>query len=171
MNVNNLRRRINALLYFFIFALFISGLTAIPLQFELGFLNQLLGVGTWVEGISPGLAFWITQVWQGLTDSYRAYPFLQYGTDWLAFAHFVIAIAFFWVVKDPVRNIAVIEFAMAACVLVIPAALIFGELRQIPFFWRLIDTSFGFFGIIPLWLCRKYILQLGASHIALTQVA
>jgi len=102
MNVNNLRRRINALLYFFIFALFISGLTAIPLQFELGFLNQLLGVGTWVEGISPGLAFWITQVWQGLTDSYRAYPFLQYGTDWLAFAHFVIAIAFFWVVKDPV---------------------------------------------------------------------
>jgi len=41
-------------------------------------------------------------------------------------------------------------------VLVIPFAFVFGGLRGIPFWWRLIDCSFGLFGFIPLWLCRKY---------------
>ena len=39
--------------------------------------------------------------------------------------------------------------------LVVPWALVFGPLRGIPFFWRLIDCSFGVFGIVPLWLCRR----------------
>jgi hypothetical protein len=162
MSIEVLDKRIKFLLYFFILGLVISGVTAIPLQWELGLLNRLMGEGTRTAQLFPSLAFWITQVWQGLTVSYQAYPFLQYGTDWLAFAHIVIAIAFLWVVNDPVRNIAIIEFAMVACVLVIPAAIIFGELRGIPFFWRLIDTSFGIFGLIPLWFCRKYINQLDA---------
>ena len=88
---------------------------------------------------------------------------MQYGTDWLAFAHFVIAIAFIWVLRDPVKNLAVIEFAMVACALVIPAAFIFGELRGIPIFWRIIDSLFGIIGIIPLWISRKYIRQLSMS--------
>lgn len=164
MAMIELRTRINYLLYFFIFALFISGLTAIPLQWELSLLNQLLGQGTWMAGILPGLSEWITRVWLGLTDSYQTYPFLQYGTDWLAFAHFVIAIAFIWVLRDPTKNIAVIEFAMVACILVIPAAFIFGELRGIPIFWRIIDSLFGIIGILPLWLCRRYILRLPSSQ-------
>jgi hypothetical protein len=28
--------------------------------------------------------------------------------------------------------------------------------RGIPFWWRLIDCSFGIFGTIPLWLCLKW---------------
>ena len=160
MRSMELRARINYLLYFFIFALFISGLTAIPLQWELGLLNRLFGQGTWLQVILPGLSEWITRVWQGLTDTYRSYPFMQYGTDWLAFAHFVIAIAFIWVLRDPVKNLAVIEFAMVACALVNPAAFIFGELRGIPIFWRIIDSLFGIIGIIPLWISRKYIRQL-----------
>jgi len=44
----------------------------------------------------------------------------------------------------------VIQFGMIACVLVIPAALIFDALRGLPFFWGLIDCSFGVIGIIPL---------------------
>ena len=163
MRSMELRARINYLLYFFIFALFISGLTAIPLQWELGLLNRLFGQGTWLQVILPGLSEWITRVWQGLTDTYRSYPFMQYGTDWLAFAHFVIAIAFIWVLRDPVKNLAVIEFAMVACALVIPAAFIFGELRGIPIFWRIIDSLFGIIGIIPLWISRKYIRQLSMS--------
>lgn len=162
MSSTMLARRIKLLLYFFIFALFISGLTAIPLQWELGLLNRFLGEGTWVQGIFPGLAEWITRVWSGLTVSYQNYPFLQYGTDWLAFAHFVIAISFIWVLRDPVRNMAIIEFAMAACILVVPTALVFGGLRGIPIFWRVIDSSFGIVGIIPLWLCRQYILKLSS---------
>jgi len=88
---------------------------------------------------------------------------MAYGTDWLAFAHLVIAVAFWGPLKDPVRNIWVIEFGMIACVLVIPLALIAGPIRGIPFFWQLVDCSFGVFGIIPLWLCRRDILRLEAA--------
>jgi len=45
-------------------------------------------------------------------------------------------------------------------VLVIPFAFVFGGLRGIPFWWRLIDCSFGVFGFIPLWLCRLYSKEL-----------
>ena len=38
-------------------------------------------------------------------------------------------------------------------------ALIFGPIRGIPLFWRLIDCSFGLFGAIPLWLARGTIRQ------------
>ena len=44
--------------------------------------------------------------------------------------------------------------------LVVPFALIMGGIRGIPFGWRLIDCSFGIFGITPLWFCRKYIREL-----------
>jgi hypothetical protein len=43
-----------------------------------------------------------------------------------------------------------------AFVLVTPYVLVFGSLRGIPFWWRLIDCSFGVFGFIPLWFCRKW---------------
>jgi hypothetical protein len=62
----------------------------------------------------------------------------------------VIAIAFLGPLKDPVKNIWVVEFGMIACVLVIPLALICGAIRDIPLYWRLIDCSFGVFGLIPL---------------------
>jgi hypothetical protein len=44
--------------------------------------------------------------------------------------------------------------------LVIPYALGFGALRGIPFWWRLIDCSYGVFGAIPLWYCRQWSLEL-----------
>lgn len=49
---------------------------------------------------------------------------------------------------------------MIACALVIPLAVICGPIRGIPIYWRLIDCSFGVFGIIPLWLCRNYVVRL-----------
>jgi hypothetical protein len=52
------------------------------------------------------------------------------------------------------------EFAMIACVLVVPCALIYSPLRGIADFWRAIDRSFGVVGIVPLWLARRYTLQL-----------
>jgi hypothetical protein len=83
-----------------------------------------------------------------------------YGTDWLAFAHIVIAIAFIGPLRDPVKNVWVVQFGMIACVLVIPTALICGQIRGVPFYWRLIDCSFGVIGIIPLWLSRCCIQRL-----------
>ena len=81
------------------------------------------------------------------------YPFLAYGYDWLAFAHFVLAILFIGPLKDPVRNKWVIEFGMIACLLIIPFAFIAGHLRGIPLGWRLIDCAFGVVGLTPLGIC------------------
>ena len=57
--------------------------------------------------------------------------------------------------RDPVRNRWVIDFGIIACLLIIPYALVFGGIRGIPVWWRLIDCSFGLFGLIPLWLARR----------------
>src|SRR5437870_13113633 len=82
------------------------------------------------------------------------------SSDLLAFGHFVIAIAFIGPLRNPVKNIWVVEFGMIACVLVVPFALVMGGVRGIPFGWRLVDCSFGVFGIIPLWFCRQQIKHL-----------
>lgn len=112
----------------------------------------------------PALAQWISRVAQGLDDADRHAPFLFYGMDWLAFAHLVIAVAFWGPVRDPVKNIWVVEFGLIACVLVLPLALICGPLRGIPFFWRILDCSFGVFGFLPLWLVRRDILRLSQQE-------
>ncbi len=123
-----------------------------PLTWESGLLDRMVGQGTWMQAIWPAMADWISYVHAGISSSY---PFLQYGTDWLAFAHVVITIAFVGVLRDPLRNQWVIELGMIACVLIVPTALIFGPVRGIPFFWRLIDCSFGVLGLVPLgWVWR-----------------
>jgi hypothetical protein len=56
----------------------------------------------------------MNRVHAGVSETYRLYPFIAYGTDWLAFAHIVIAVAFWGPLKNPVRNVWVIEFGMIA---------------------------------------------------------
>ena len=137
MSAQSQLRRIRAVTLFFIVALLVSGMTAIPLIPELDWLLGILGN-------EPGaLTLWLSEVREALVASDASYPFLAYGTDWLAFGHFVIALAFAEAWRDPVRNLAMYRFGMAACLLVIPYALIFGSLRGIPFFWRLVDCGFG----------------------------
>ena len=130
-------------------------------MWELRLLNLWFGEGTTVGATFPGLAHWLFYVREGLNTADRGYPFLAYGTDWLAFAHLVIAVAFIGPLKDPVRNIWVVEFGIIACLSVIPLALICGHVRGIPFLWRLIDCSFGVIGLIPLLIVRWQILNLG----------
>jgi hypothetical protein len=161
MALSTLHKQVKAWLIFFIVGLLISGLTAFPLEWELSLLNQFITNPTLpVAAVWPALADWLTFIYEGLRETYRQYPFMAYGTDWLAFAHIVIAIAFIGPVRDPVKNIWVLEFGMIACIAVIPMALIAGSIRSIPFFWQLIDCSFGVIGIVPLWLCRNTILKI-----------
>ena len=148
--------RIRLLLCIFILGLVCSGMTAIPLETELKLLTQ------WSGGES-GLAQWLLKIRDALVETNAKYPFIAYGTDWLAFAHFVIAIAFIGPLRDPVKNIWVVEFGMIACALVVPFALVMGDVRGIPFGWRLIDCSFGVLGIIPLWFCRRLIKRLAEA--------
>jgi len=155
--------RARLLLALFALALIASGLTAIPLEWETGLLTRWAGVA---DGASPdacsGLAWWLATVRAGIVETGARHPFMAYGTDWLAFAHVVLGILFLGAIRDPGRNVWVLTFGLIACALVIPWALVFGAVRGIPFVWRLIDCSFGVFGFIPLWLCRRYAVELTA---------
>lgn len=147
-----LLRKIRLLLLVVIIGLVVSGATALPLETELKLLAD------WVGADAPNnsaFAEWIGRVRDGVIETNAKYPFLAYGTDWLAFAHFVIAIAFIGPLRDPVRNIWVIDFGIIACLLIIPYAFVFGHIRGIPLWWRLIDCSFGVIGLIPLLFARR----------------
>ena len=129
--------------------LVVSGITAFPLDVELAFAAELLqriGAAAWV----PGVAEWVQRVDEALRETYQEHPFIAYGTDWLAFAHLVIALAFIGPYRDPVRNVWVTQWGMLACLGVVPLALIAGSIRGIPLGWQLIDMSFGIIGIVPL---------------------
>ena len=164
MTSTALQRRIRGLLWIFIFGLVISGATAIPLETEINLLTRIIGANDNTSLEQSGLPRWLAQVRNGLVATNARYPFIAYGTDWLAFAHFVIAVAFIGPLRDPVKNIWVVEFGMIACALVVPFALVMGSVRGIPFGWRLIDCSFGILGIIPLWFCRRLIKQLAQAN-------
>ena len=132
----------------FIVGLVLSGLTAYPLLWELNLLAKWLGA---IDGeASSSLTRWIMRVREGLERTYQRDPFIAYGTDWLAFGHLIIALFFIAPWIDPRRYIAVLWVGVAACVLVIPNALICGAIREIPMGWRLIDCAFGVIGVIPL---------------------
>ena len=154
--MNNEKHIIRNWLRFFIFSLFISGLTAMPVEQELYYLVQHFPF----EGSIKGF---LEEILLGIKRTAQDYPFLFYGYDWLAFAHFVLAILFIGPLRDPVKNKWVIEFGIIACVLIIPFALIAGHFRGIPFWWRVIDCSFGLVGLIPLTICLKNIHKLEAE--------
>jgi hypothetical protein len=136
------------LLCFFITSLFLSGLTAIPIDAELSFLLRFFS-------LESNMHLWLSRVLVAYRETNTAHPFLLYGYDWLAFAHFILAILFIGPYRDPVKNIWVIQFGLIACVLIFPLAFIAGSFRGIPLGWRLIDCSFGVIGVIPLWICYR----------------
>ncbi len=154
-------RLIRGITLFYIVALFFWGVTAFPLESEMKILCQVMGVST---DTSPdnyeGLKKWIATINEGLSNTNRDYPFMAYGTDWLAFSHLVIAVAFIGLYVKPIRNKWIVYFGMIACVGIIPLAMICGPIRGIPFYWRLIDCSFCLFGLIPLYLLHIYINRL-----------
>lgn len=149
-----LQKRIKNLIILFIIGLVLSGVTAFPIETELSWFNAH---NSWMP---ERLQNWISQVYFAVKDMNNKYPYLSYGTDWLAFAHIVIAVAFIGPLRDPVKNIWVIQFGMIACIMVFPLAFIAGPIRGIPFYWQLIDCSFGVFGFVLLYWCYRNIVKL-----------
>jgi hypothetical protein len=45
----------------------------------------------------------------------------------------------------------------------VPSALIFGIVREILFFWTLIDSLFGHLGLIPLVIARRWVGRLPST--------
>jgi hypothetical protein len=153
-----LKRRIRVCIWIIIAGLVLSGLTAFPLETELKFIRNHLSV-------SSTFYDWINKVYRALKTTNQQFPYLSYGTDWLAFAHLMIAIAFIGPLKDPVKNSWVIEFGIIACIMIFPLAFIAGMIRGIPVYWRLIDCSFGMIGFVPLYFCRYNIKKLSKHQI------
>lgn len=143
-----------------IVGLVLSGVTAFPLLHEVNLLADLLAGGSRDPSAHDGLIHWILFVREGLEVTYQRYPFIAYGTDWLAFAHLMIALFFILPWRDPVRYEGVLKVGIACSLLILPLAFICGPLRGIPFWWRVIDSSFGIFCLPPLGFALRKIRQL-----------
>jgi hypothetical protein len=162
---NRLLSRTRLWLGLFLIGLVLSGITAFPLESETSLLNRIFHVARVPPPTGdPALQSWLRRVHDGIVQTNRAYPFMAYGTDWLAFAHLVIAIAFIGPLIDPVRNKWVLQFGVIACAGVFPLALIAGSIRGIPPYWRLIDCSFGLLGVIPLLICLHYVRHIERAN-------
>lgn len=136
--------KIRVWLILFIVFLILSGITAFPIETELAWLSKHISF------LPKELQHWINTIYRAVKITNENYPQLSYGTDWLAFSHIVIATAFVGPLIDPAKNIWVIQFGIIACIMVFPLAFIAGSIRGIPFYWQLIDCSFGVVGLIPL---------------------
>lgn len=150
--------------------LLISGVTAFPLEWELGILSSLLW-GSPAVDLLPGVVEWVDRVHAALVDTGSEYPFLAYGTDWLAFAHLAIAVAFVGPLVNPVRNIWIIRWGIIMCLGIVPLALIAGAVRGIPWGWTLIDISFGVVAIVPLLIAERLTVRLETQEEAMDAVA
>ena len=143
--------KIRMVIVFFIISLILSGITAFPLQTEVKWMQQHMNL------IPECFHTWLQYVIEVVSN---ANPILLYGTDWLAFAHIVIALFFIGVYIDPVKNKFNLLVGMIACIGIMPVIFICGPIRGIPFIHQIIDASFGIIGFIPLWYCYKKVLEL-----------
>ncbi|MBN8652735.1 MAG: hypothetical protein J0L67_14985 [Cytophagales bacterium] len=153
-----LQKKIRLLLLLIIAGLIVSGLTAFPIKAQLEISHTYIEQYNW----NNALTNWLELVYTGIQETDSRYPFIAYGTDWLGFAHLIIAVAFIGPFREPVRNIWVVQFGIIACASIIPFAWIAGEVRGIPYFWRLIDCSFGVVGGLLLWQCQRLIKKLAS---------
>jgi hypothetical protein len=160
MEENKLLFKIRVMLGVVIAGLLITTIAAFPIVTNIQLLDKVVGEGTAIGNFLPPLGEWITYASSTVAELDRQHPFLFYASDWMVFAHMVIAIVFIGPWRDPVKNIWVIEWGMIACLVIIPTAMIAGEVREIPFFWRLVDSMFGVLCIIPLYLVRKWTIAL-----------
>lgn len=154
MKTDKQLKRIRRWAWIFIILLGLSGLTAIPVQWELDVFFPL------VSYLPLVMQQWYNSIAAAIQLNQTQYPFVLYAFDWLGFAHIIIGVFMFGLIKDPIRNQWLIQAALIACLLIFPFAFIMGAIRGIPFWWRLIDCSFGVFGIIPLMVVQKKIKAL-----------
>jgi hypothetical protein len=149
-----LLKRIRWMTGFAIFGLVLSGLSALPLRWQLELAQQVVGTG------GNAAADWVATLLKGLAAIQEQAPFILYGIDWLAFAHIALGLLFIGAWKDPVRNVWLFQFGLITCALVVPWAWVFGEIRGIPWWHRAVDASFGVVCAVPFGLALKWTQEL-----------
>jgi hypothetical protein len=135
----------------FITLLVLSGVTAFPVLREIDFLYENRAM------FLPVMKQWIVDLYVLL---HKTSPVVLYGTDWLAFAHIIIALFFIPLLIDPARYGLNLRAGMLACLLIFPLAFICGHIRNIPCFHQLIDCSFGAIGFLYLFFIDRLIKKL-----------
>ncbi len=130
------------------FGLFVSGVTVWPALPELRWGERFF----WgdAEPVAGSLHAFVVEVIGALEVTQKEHPYLMYGYDWLAFAHVCLAILFAGAMRDPVRNIWIVQCGLIMCALVPVLAGICGPLRGMPSYWFFIDAAFAPAAAVPL---------------------
>ncbi len=156
---------VRAALAVFIAGLVFSGLTAFFLPWEVTGLLDIF------FRRSPETIPFLAAEYEMLVSVERALEYLEsdcpqffLGTDYLGFAHLILAVLFIGPLLDPVRNIWVIRFGIISSILVIPSAFLFGAVRGAPFVHYLIDSSFGAGALILLYIAHRETKRMQTMH-------
>ena len=76
-------------------------------------------MASWAFLIIPAnILQWTDRVYEGVRQTNQSFPFLAYGTDWLTFAHLIIAMLFIGVLNDPVKINGLLNGRLPAACLV-----------------------------------------------------
>jgi len=157
--MNNLRRA-KWMLGIVALGLFVSGVTVWPAVPELKLAVRI----AWGDGPPTGvLHAFILRAIEGLESVQENSPFLLYAHDWLAFAHIVLAILFAGAIRDPARNVWVIQCGLIMCLLVPVLAGICIPIRGLPLRWFWIDFAFAPAAGIPLLIALRDIRRAEAE--------
>ncbi len=157
VEATSIRKRIRLLLVVFVVGLAFGCQMVLFVRPELAWLNRILGPGTRTERIWPAMSAWINHLHQGITTTYAEYPFIAYCMDWLVLAQVGFMIIFIGAVIDPVRNLWIIRSGMVICLLHVVTAAVSGGLHGVPFFWQILDASFGVVGVVVLYAAYRYV--------------
>ena len=104
-----LHRKIRWMTGLIMVGLFISGATAFPLETEVTWLSR------WCTALGNPICDWMWTVRTALQETNAKYPFMAYGTDWMAFAHIMLTVLFVGALLNPVRNKWLFQFGLICC--------------------------------------------------------
>lgn len=149
--------RIRALLILFIIGLIFSFQMILFVEPEIVWISKTFGTESTLGQFLPAVAQWVEVLELSITDTYAKYPAIAYCMDYLALSQLVIALFIAGAVKDPVKNIWIINAALLSCIIMLPFAYLSGCIRGIPTFLTTVDASFAILGIIPLLIAKYYI--------------
>ncbi len=150
MNPNLARAKI--MLSIIVFGLLVSGITVWPAVPELKLAVRIV----WGDGEPSGvLHTFVLQAIEALEHAHANYPFMLYAHDWLAFAHIILAILFAGAIRDPIRNVWIVQCGLIMCALVPVLAGICIPIRGLPLRWFWIDFAFAPAAALPLWIALK----------------
>jgi len=153
-------KRAKVMLGIVAFGLLVAGITVWPAVPELRMAVRVVWGDAAPTGILHGF---VLQAIEGLEATQANYPFMLYAHDWLAFAHIVLAILFAGSMRDPIRNVWIVQCGLIMCALVPVLASVCIPLRGIPSIWFLIDFAFAPAAALPLWIALRDIRRAEAE--------